>query len=102
MALLAALLAVSTLGAALSRDRYQQRDHEAYPLLPQGRYLAMARLQKLDVAAVIAKVVRSELKPGETLFGYPTIASAVATQAGCRISGELADLAPRWIAQGTV
>ena len=100
--LAAALVAACMLGAALSRSRYQQRDHEVYPLLPQARYVAMARLQKLDVAGTIAGVVRRELRPGETIFGYPTIASAVATQAGCRISGELADLAPRWIAQGTV
>jgi hypothetical protein len=98
----AALVAAWTLGAALSRDRYQQRDHEVYPLLPHARHVAMARLQKLDVATAIADVVRRELKPGETIFGYPTIASAVALRAGCRISGELADLAPRWLAQGTV
>jgi hypothetical protein len=61
----------------------------------------MARLQKLDVANdVVAQL--SALPKNSSLFGFPTIVSAVALAGGWRVAGELADLAPRWIEQGTI
>jgi hypothetical protein len=97
-----ALLCLTLGGFALARGRYQRRDHTGYPLLPQLRQLAMARLQRLSVAGAIAGTISPQLLPGQTLFGYATIVTAVAVDAGRRISGEEADLAPRWIQQGSV
>ena len=100
---LAAALLGLTLGALLvTQRRYQQRDQLDYPLLPHARQLAMARLQRLTVAESITAAIGPELLPQQTLFGFPTITAAVAVKAGRRISGELADLAPRWLQQGTV
>jgi hypothetical protein len=97
-----ALAALGLAGFAGSRARYQERDHELYPLLPHLRYVAMARLQRLVVAEAIGRKIGPAMTAEETIFGHPTISAGVALQTGRRISGEQADLAPRWIQQGTV
>jgi len=86
---------------AAARARQEHRDDSHYSFWPHIRHGEMGRLQKLDVANRVA-VGLSALPKNRPLFGYPTIVSAVALAGGWRVAGELADLAPRWIEQGTV
>ncbi len=97
-----AVLAASVGGPWAAWARYERRDSHGYPALPHARHLAMAHLQKLSVAEPIARLVKSESGPTETVFGFPTIAAEVAREAHRRVAGELADLAPRWLQLGTV
>jgi hypothetical protein len=101
--LLAAVLASPFfLGWPAARQRYQARDGEQYALIPMVRQAQMARLQRLTAVDQVLELVRPMLRDGDTVFGYPTLASVVALGSGRRISGELVDLAPRWISLGLV
>jgi hypothetical protein len=101
LALGAAALALSA-GAWAAAQAHQERlDTLHYSYWPHRRHAEMARLQKLDVANQVATELAT-LPKNRSLFGFPTIVSAVALTGGWRVAGELADLAPRWIEQGTV
>ena len=95
---LIALALTTTVAWGGAAQRYRLRDNEpTYPLLPHLRSLAMDHVQHLTIAKRIADIVALTSEPNETLFGHPTIVAQVATNANRRVSGELADLAPRWI-----
>ena len=89
------------LGFGQARGMLETRDKESYSLLPHLRYLELSRLQKLSAVDDVATYARA-LPQGETVFGYPTLVSAVALASGRRVAGELADLAPRWFRTGAV
>ncbi len=95
------LIPLVLLGWTASRSLFNKRDHMAYPLLPHQRSITMANLQHMVVADQVAQLA-SHLSSSNTVFGYPTLISLVAVRAGLRVSGELADLAPRWIKHGSV
>lgn len=81
---------------------YGSRDGREYPLLPHRRLLEMAALQRPVVADEIAAFARKRLSPGGTIFGHATIVDLVTLKAERRVSAELADFAPRWLALGLV
>lgn len=88
-------------GFSRARHMLEARDNESYALVPSLRYLELSRLQKLTAVEDVAIFARA-LPEDQTLFGYPTLVSAVALEAGRRVAGDLADLAPRWFQTGTV
>jgi hypothetical protein len=97
-----AVLFTCTAGFGVSMTRFNARDHESYPLVPHLRCIVMAHVQRLVAAETITRAITPEIRPGDTLFGHPTIAAQVALETGLRFAGEQADLAPRWIQQGSV
>jgi hypothetical protein len=77
----------------------------AEPRVPEGWSLPplaalVPRFLQLDVA--LRGIRESMLPQNGTIFGDPTIVSALALHRGRRVSGELADLNPNWIEAGTV
>ncbi len=67
------------------------------------RTLQMAHVQRMSVAEEIAASIANDGGPTNgTVFGEPPLASLVALYSGRRFAGHLADLAPRWIRQGSV
>ena len=101
LALGAVVVAISGGEWAKAQTHQEHLGHLPYSFWPHLRHLEMASLQKLDVASKVAMALVAVPK-SRTLFGQPTIVSAVALSGGWRVAGELADLAPRWIEQGTV
>lgn len=97
----AALLAILLSGWWLSKRLLDARDNQHYPVVPMVRHVAMARVQRLVWLESIAAAAR-ELPPDKTVFGHSTLAGPVALRSGRRVSGELADLAPRWFSTGVV
>jgi hypothetical protein len=75
-------------------------DERQYSFLPHILHGQVSRFQQLDVARRVAS--DSVLPKDGTIFGDPTIVSAVALASGLRVSGELADLDTRWFDSGTV
>ena len=101
LALGAMAIAISGAAWAKAQTHQEHLDDLPYSFWPHLRHLKMASIQKLDVASKVATALATVPK-SRTLFGQPTIVSAVALSGGWRVAGELADLAPRWIEQGTV
>jgi hypothetical protein len=95
-----ATLAVACGGWAAARSSRERLDERKYSLLPQLRYGELARYQRLDVAGRVAG--DPALPKDGTIFGDPTIVSAVALDGGSRVAGELADFDYRWLEAGTV
>jgi hypothetical protein len=92
-----ALTAGGWAAACAHRERLDERH---YSFWPHVRHRQLARFQQLDVAR---RVATDSMLPKEgTIFGDPTIVSAVALQSGLRVSGELADLNPSWIKAGVI
>jgi hypothetical protein len=83
--------------AQSARERLDDRAYSFWPYVFQGQ---VSRLQRLDTA--LRGISESMLPKHGTIFGDPTIVSALALHSGVRVSGELADLNPGWIAAGTV
>jgi hypothetical protein len=96
----AATIALTAAGWAAAQSHREGLDERQYSFWPHVRHGQLARFQRLDVARQILEDVAFP-KIG-TLFGDPTIASAVALQSGLRIAGEFADLDSRWLDAGTV
>jgi hypothetical protein len=92
-----ALTAAGWAAASSYRERLDERKYSFWPHVLHGQ---VARFQALDVAWQVAK--DSVLPKAGTVFGDPTIVSAVALDSGRRVSGELADLDLRWLEAGTV
>jgi hypothetical protein len=78
------------------RERVDDRHYSFWPHVLHGQ---VSRLQQLDAAL---HGIESMLPKDGTIFGDPTIVSAVALHSGRRVSAELADLNPGWIEAGTV
>jgi hypothetical protein len=73
-------------------------DQRHYSFLPHVLHGQVTRFLRLDIARQVA----GDLPKGGTIFGDPTIVSAVALDTGKRVSGELADLNPIWIQAGMI
>ena len=85
-----ATLAVTCGGWAAAQSSREGLDERQYSFLPQLRSGELAQYQRLDVAGRVAGDLA--LRKDETIFGDPTIVSAVALDGGSRVAGELADL----------
>ena len=96
----AAVLALTAGGWAAARSHREGLDERHYSFLPHVLHGEVSRFHQLDVAQRVAG--DSILPKHGTIFGDPTIVSAVALRNGRRVSGELADLNPSWIAAGSV
>jgi hypothetical protein len=92
-----ALTATGWAAASSYRERLDERKYSFWPHVLHGQ---VARFQALDVAWQVAR--DSVLPKAGTVFGDPTIVSAVALNTGRRVSGELADLDLRWLEAGTI
>jgi hypothetical protein len=92
-----ALTAAGWAAASSYREGLDERKYSFWPHVLHGQ---VSRLQQLDVAWQVAR--DSTFPRTGTIFGDPTIVSAVALHSGLRVSGELADLNPGWIEAGTV
>ena len=95
-----ATLAVACGGWSAARSHREGLDERKYSFWPQLRYGELAWYQRLDVAVRVAE--DPALPKAGTIFGDPTIVSAVALYRGSRVAGELADLDYRWLEAGTV
>lgn len=93
-------LAVTATGWTAARAYRENLDQRQYSFWPHILHGQLARFQRLDIAQRVAK--DSVLPKVGTIFGDPTIVSAVALLDGRRVSGELADLNPTWLEAGTV
>ena len=92
-----ALTAGGWAAACAHRESLDERHYSFWPYVLHGQ---VSRFQQLDAARWVAD---DSILPKEgTIFGDPTIVSAVALQSGLRVSGELADLNPSWIQAGAI
>jgi hypothetical protein len=94
---LAALTAGGWAAACAHREGLDSRRYSFWPHLLHGQ---VSRFQQLDAA--LGEISEAMLPKAGTLFGDPTLVSVLALRTGLRVSGELADLNPGWIAAGTV
>jgi hypothetical protein len=91
------LTAVGWSAASSHRERLDERPYSFWPHVLHGQ---VSRFHRLDVA--LREIGESMLPKDGTIFGDPTIVSALALHNGLRVSGELADMNPNWIEAGTV
>jgi hypothetical protein len=96
----ATLVAVMAAGWSAARSNRESLDEHPYSFWPHRLHAQVAERQRLDVAGRVAKDLA--LPGNATIFGDPTIVSAVALQQGRRVSAELVDLDTRWLEAGTV
>lgn len=94
-------------GSTYVQRAFVARDARAggstYSWFAPVRTLQMAHVQRMTVAEEIASSIANDDGPqAGTVFGEPPLASLVALYSGRRFAGHLADLAPRWIRQGSV
>jgi len=87
-------------GWAAARSHRERLDGRPYSFWPHVLHGQISLAHRLDIAHQIASA--SALPKSGTLFGDPTIVSAVALDSGRRVSGELADLNPIWIQAGAI
>jgi hypothetical protein len=97
-----ALVVATLLGWQQVRVRFGERDRRSYSLLPPLREVEMARIQELAVLKRVGPIVQPLLGEDDTLYGAPVLVTALALSLDRRVSGEMADLAPRWIQLGLV
>ena len=97
MAVLVALVVGGWTAARSHRESLDERHYSFWPHVLHGQ---ISLFHRLDIAHRIASDVA--LPKSGTLFGDPTIVSAVALESGRRVSGELADLNPSWIEAGAI
>jgi hypothetical protein len=95
-----AVAALTAGGWAAARSHREGLDDRHYSFWPHVLHGQVERLQQLDVA--LRGISESMLPKDGTIFGDPTIVTALALHSGRRVSGELADLNPGWIEAGTV
>jgi hypothetical protein len=96
----AATLGLTAAGWAAARSHREGLDQRQYSFWPHVLHGEVSRFQRLDVARRVA--TDATLPKAGTIFGDPTIVTAVALESGLRVAGELADLNPIWLAAGTV
>jgi hypothetical protein len=95
-----AVLGLVVFGWAAARSYREHLDEQQYSFWPYVLHAELARAQRLDVAQLVAKELA--LPGTATLFGDPTVVSAVALDSGLRVSADLADVDARWLDAGTV
>jgi hypothetical protein len=95
-----AVVALTAGGWAAARSHRESLDHRQYSFWPHVRHGQVSRFLQLDAA--LRGISESMLPKDGTVFGDPTIVSALALYSGRRVSGELADLNPNWLEAGTV
>jgi hypothetical protein len=95
-----ALVALIGGGWQAARSHREGLDERHYSFWPHVLHGQVSLFHRLDVAQRIASDAAFP-KTG-TIFGDPTIVSAVALESGRRVSGELADLNPSWIEAGAI
>lgn len=96
-----AVVAVIAGGWAAARSHRENLDERRYSFWPYILHGQVSRFNRLD--EVVRRVASDSMVPRDgTIFGDPTIVSAVALQSGRRVSGELADLNPSWIQAGVI
>lgn len=96
----AALVALTASGWAAARSHRERLDGRPFSFWPHVLHGQVARQQQLDVA--LRGIGDSMLPKQGTIFGEPTITTALALNTGRRVAGELADLNPSWIEAGAV
>jgi len=94
----ALVIAVTTGGWSAARSHRERLDERHYSFLPHVLHGQVNHFLRIDIARQVA----GDLSKGGTIFGDPTIVSAVALDSGRRVSGELADLNPIWIQAGMI
>lgn len=82
-------------------ERYGARDERSYPLLPQLRFIEMARVAEPRVVEAIVEHIE-KVGDSRPVFGYPTITGLVALGSGRKVSADRVDFAPRWFQQGSL
>jgi hypothetical protein len=92
-----ALIAGGWAAARSHRERLDDRQYSFWPHVLHGQ---VSRFQQMDVA--VQGIGESMLPKDGTIFGDPTIVSALALHGDRRVAGELADLNPSWIEAGAV
>ena len=95
-----ATIALTAAGWAAARSYREHLDERPYSFWPHVLHGQLARFQRLGVAGPVAGSLA--LPKTGTIFGDPTITTAVALYGGFRVSGDLADLNPTWLEAGTV
>jgi hypothetical protein len=96
----AAALALTAGGWQAARSHREALDGRAYSFWPHALHAQVSRTQELDGA--VEEIAGMMLPRQGTIFGDPTIVTALALRSGLRVSGELADLNPNWIEAGAV
>jgi hypothetical protein len=95
-----ALVALTAIGWAAACSYRESLDERHYSFWPHVLHGQLSRFQQLDVAR---RVANDPILPKDgTIFGDPTIVSAVALHSGLRVAGDLADLNSSWLKAGTV
>jgi hypothetical protein len=74
-----------------------ERDHASYSIWPFLRYQGMSRAISMKAEDRVAAVLARNAQPGDSIFGWPTLATYLAQKTGIRVSGQLADLSPQWV-----
>ena len=95
-----AVVAVTAGGWGAVSSRREGADGRRYSFWPHVLHAQVSRSHQLDAA--LQGIGESMLPRDGTIFGDPTIVSALALRGGLRVSGELADLNPNWLEAGTV
>ena len=85
---------------AASSSHWETLDNRPFSFWPHVLHGQVARTQQLDQA--LREIGDSMLPKDGTIFGDPTIVSALALHTGRRVSAELADLNPGWLDAGTM
>lgn len=93
-------IVLTATGWAAARSHREALDDRKYSFWPHVLHGQLARFQQLDVAWTVAR--DSALPKAGTIFGDPTIVSAVALHSDLRVAGELADLDSRWLEAGAI
>jgi hypothetical protein len=93
------VIALTTVGWSAARSHREHLDERTYSFLPHVLHGQISRFHRTDGLAL---QVASQVPKVGTIFGDPTIASAVALASGMRISGEIADWSPMWIQAGKI
>jgi hypothetical protein len=97
IAALVALVGGGWQAARLHREGLDERHYSFWPHVLHGQVSLSYRMDVVHRIASDAAFPKSG-----TIFGDPTIVSAVALASGRQVSGELADLNPSWIRAGAI
>ena len=100
---LAGTVAVVTLtigGWWAASSQREGLDGREYSFWPHRLHAQVTRTLELD--PVVQEISESLLPTNGTIFGDPTIVSALALRSGLRVSAELADLNPNWLEAGAI
>lgn len=96
----AGILGLVAAGWAAAQSYRERLNEQRYSFWPYILHAQQAEAERLDVSRRIAAGLA--LPRTDTIFGDPTIVSAVALDSRLRVSGDLADLDSRWLEAGSV